>query len=83
MNFSDYVWAKNRPSPADEDKWREAHKKCTGYDSANDGLDISAVVTSSGVYGHGLLDESDNRGRDDEYHRCYHFVSDTVLQYFK
>ncbi len=72
--------AKNRPSPDNEEQYREAYKKHFPNMPISDGLDISAVISKSGIYGHALMDKSDNRSRDDKYHIVFNFISDDVLQ---
>lgn len=77
-----YVWAKNRPSPSNEDDWVEAYKRAVPEANADDNYDIAAVVTDSGMYGHALMHYSYNRSRDNQYHQCRLFVSDDELRLF-
>ena len=77
--YSTCVYAKNRPSPWNEDDYIRAYKKAIPNASSEDCLDIAAVITRDGIYGHALMNQSNNRSRDDDYHLCYHFVSDNEL----
>ena len=74
------VYAKNRPSPADEDDYRRAYLKVCPWAEKEDNYDISAVITFDGFYGHALMHYTNNRSHDKEYHICTHFVSDDELR---
>ena len=78
MRYS-FIYVRNRPSPANEQEFIEAYKKV--YPSANnrDNYDISAVETSMGIKGHGLMHYSYNRSNDNVLHECYDFISDDEL----
>lgn len=78
----DSVLAKNRPSPWNEADYIEAYKKVVPSATQDDNYDIAAVITSGGVNGHALMYYSYNRSHDNQYHICYHFVSDSELIYF-
>ena len=79
MRYSQ-ISAKNRPSPWNEDDYREAYKKAVPSATNDDNYDISAVVTAYGTYGHALMHQSYNRSHDESYHTCYNFVSDDELR---
>lgn len=74
------VLAKNRPSPVNEDDYRRAFKKVVPEANHEDHYDIAAVVTQFGSVGHALMNESDNRSKDSNFHLCKHFVSDDELR---
>ena len=80
--MENYIWAKNRQSPSNEDEWIEAYKKAVPSSKNYDLYDIAAVVTQEGINGHGLVYFSDNRSRDGNYHKCYHFIPDYRLRLF-
>ena len=77
-----FVYAKNRPSPYNEDAFIEAYKKAVPVANRSDNYDIAAVITNMGICGHALMNQSDNRSRDNHYHNCYHFVSDDELRHY-
>ena len=79
MRYS-FVYAKNRPSPWNEDDYITAYKKVYPNAAKEDKYDISAVITKGSIYGHALMSQSDNRSRDNEYHFCFDFVSDDELK---
>ena len=81
MRYSQ-VTAKNRTSPSNEDAYIEAYKKVVPSAENEDNYDIAAVITIYGVYGHALMHQSYNRSHDDDYHTCYHFVSDDELRLY-
>ncbi len=76
------IYAKNRPSPYNEQDYIEAYKKAWSYNVTDDSYDIAAVVTQSGTYGHALMYYSYNRSKDNEYHACYNFISDDELRLY-
>ena len=76
------VMAKNRPSPYNEDDYVRAYKRAVPESENEDDYDIAAVITAYGVTGHAMMYFSDNRSRDNEYHRCKNFVSDDELRYY-
>lgn len=76
------AYAKNRPSPWNEDDYIEAYKKVIPSATRDDNYDIAAVVTYGGVNGHALMLYSYNRSHDESYHICYDFVSDDELSYY-
>lgn len=71
--------AKNRTSPKNENDYIEAYLKLNPMAKKVDGLDISAVTTKDGTRGHGLMNESLNRGKDKDYHRVKDFIPDKEL----
>ncbi|MBR3888664.1 MAG: hypothetical protein IKJ32_06155 [Clostridia bacterium] len=71
--------ARNRTSPKNEKDYIEAYLKKNPAAKKSDGLDVAAVITKSGVKGHGLLPEEINRSHDKEYHRVKNFIPDTEL----
>ena len=77
-----FTYAKNRPSPPNEDDYKRAYKKLVPSASNKDDRDISCVVSMSGINGHGLMDYSDNRSKDRDLHACYYFVEDTILRQY-
>ena len=76
------VFAKNRQSPWNEDEFIEAYKKVVPESEKKDNYDIAAVITYDGYYGHAMMNESDNRSHDSQYHYCYNFVSDDELRQY-
>lgn len=70
----------NRPSPKDEDEWKNAYKKQNPDSKKPDGYDISCVENEYGTKGHALLKPSDNRSRDDEPHKGKEFIPDSKLK---
>ena len=46
----------------------------------NDGLDVAAVRTKSGIPGHGLIPEGFNRSHDNKYHIVQDFIPDSKLK---
>ncbi len=79
---SDRVYAANRQSPLNEDKYIEAYKKVYPRAEQEDDYDISAVITNTNVYGHALMHYSYNRSHDNQYHICFYFVSDDELRLY-
>ena len=79
MRFS-ITLAKNRTSPYNEDAYIEAYKKAVPEANKEDTYDISAVTTLSGYIGHAMMNQSDNRSHDNQYHRCINFISDDELR---
>ena len=78
--FISQVFAKNRPSPSNEDDYISAYKKAVPSAENNDNYDIAAVITLSGYTGHAMMYYSDNRSHDNSYHNCINFVSDDELR---
>ena len=76
------VKARNRVSPSNEEQYIEAYKKIVPQSNREDNYDIAAVVTIGGTYGHAMMNQSDNRSHDYEYHTCYNFVSDDELRLY-
>ena len=71
---------KNRPSPANEDMYREAYLRQNPKASRADGLDISAVVLKDGTRGHGLLSEEINSSHDTNNHIIKDVIPDSELK---
>lgn len=71
---------KNRPSPFNEDDYRRAYLKLNPNAEHTDNLDIACVTSFAGINGHALMDESENRSHDNEYHWVYDFISDDRLR---
>ena len=80
--FYSSVYAKNRPSPYNEEDWISAYKRRVPSSSNDDNYDIAAVVTNTGINGHAMMHYSYNRSKDGNYHICYNFVSDDELRYY-
>ena len=76
----DRILAKNRPSPVNEDEYRAAYLKTNPSAGNKDKMDIACVISLLGVKGHGLMDQSENRSKDNNYHWVYDFVSDSELE---
>ena len=74
------IQARNRPSPSNEDDYIEAYIRAVPNAERKDNYDIAAVISIYGTYGHALMDQSDNRSHDNNYHTCYDFVSDDELR---
>lgn len=72
--------ARNRTSPKNESEYIAAYLKQNPSAKKTDGLDVAAVMTKSGVKGHGLLSEENNRSHDKEYHRVKSFIPDSELK---
>ena len=71
---------KNRPSPKNEKELIEKYKQKVKIANKKDNLDVAAVITKNGEKGHGLLNQSFNRSRDDKYHRIENFIPDKELK---
>lgn len=74
------TFGKNRPSPDNEDEYRYAYKKLNPRAERKDTLDIACVVSITGILGHGLMEQSPNRAKDDDWHRVYDFIPDTEIR---
>jgi hypothetical protein len=72
--------ARNRTSPADEDKFIRAYLQQNPSAKKIDDLDVAAVITKGGIKGHALMPEEFNRSRDRDYHRVIDFIPDTELK---
>lgn len=72
--------AKNRPSPSNEEDYKRAYRKLNPSAERKDNYDIACVTSLTGIKGYALMDESENRSHDDEYHWVYDFISDTELE---
>lgn len=70
----------NVKSPKNEKDYIAAYKELNPAAKKNDGLDIAAVKTTSGQYGHVLLKQEDNRSRDKNVHRGKDFISNDELR---
>lgn len=77
-----FVYAKNRPSPSNENDYIAAYLRVFPYANHPDSYDVSAVITRDGIQGHALMNESDNRSKDGDYHLCKDFISDDELRYY-
>lgn len=72
----------NRKSPPSHDKYVRAYIALNPSSTdPNDGYDISAVTTKSGVPGYALLPQEINRSRNKEsFHRGVDFISSEKLR---
>ncbi len=73
-------YARNRPSPENEDDYRRAYLKANPDAAKHDNYDIAAVTRLSGVEGHALMEQGQNRSKDNEYHMVYDFIEDSELR---
>lgn len=71
---------RNRTSPANEDKFRQAYAEMNPRARRHDDMDIACVTAKNGEKGHVLLNESINRGKDRDYHRGTDFIPDKELK---
>lgn len=72
--------ATNRKSPKNEDDYIYAYLELNPEAKKSDDLDIAAVKTVNGEYGHGLLKQSFNRAKDTNVHHVEAFIPDSVLR---
>ena len=71
----------NRSSPRSHDKYvSEYLRQNPSARKLSDGLDVSAVTTTSGVPGYALLSEDKNRSRDKNVHIGKDFISSKALK---
>ena len=70
----------NRKSPSNERAYISAYKELNPTARKSDKLDVAAVKTKNGVYGHTLMNQSANRSKDRNNHVGQGFISDKELR---
>ena len=70
----------NVKSPKREREYIQAYKVLNPDAKLPDGHDVSAVKTTSGTYGHALLPQDINRGRDKSNHVGKAFIPNDELR---
>lgn len=70
----------NRPSPSNEVEMIRLYKQANPKAQRHDGLDVSAVRTTTGQTGYALLPEDKNRSKDRAVHNGKDFISTSDLK---
>ena len=70
----------NRKSPSNERAYISAYKELNPRANRRDNLDVAAVRSKDGIYGHALVSQSANRSKDRDRHIGQSFIPDRELR---